>query len=354
MNEKISKKIMLVNFIMTLSIVLYHCYAWYTKVPMYESFDKGIFNAFNYVADSMGTVATGVFFLISGFLLYYNCNNSKDIKEKIKKRAKSLIIPFVIWNLFAFVYLFFREGFILPFENLKDLIIHLTIDPYNIPLWYIFALIVLLIPAMLIIKLKGKKITSLLIYFIICIITLCYCNLESLKAIRIFEIQRIVQYMPLYFLGVFAGMNYSDFVLNEKIYSKKINIISFFILISCALIRFSISNSIIKEILITLESIFIWFAIPCVFNIFNKELSPSIVFKCSFMIYVLHCPFILDMIDKILTPIMLSVECFYPIQIVLIDLIIVSLVWIVSVLITLVLKRILNKKTFNIITGGRV
>ena len=160
--------------------------------------------------------------------------------------------------------------------------------------------------------------------------------------------------MPLYFLGVFAGMNCSDFVLNEKIYSKKINIISFFILISCAIIRFSISNSIIKEILITLESIFIWFAIPCVFNNFNKELSTSLAFKCSFMIYVLHCPFILDMIDKILTPIMLSVECFYPIQIVLIDLIIVSLVWSVSVLITLILKRILNKKTFNIITGERV
>ena len=115
------------------------------------------------------------------------------MNEKIKKRAKSLIIPFVIWNSFAFFYLFFREGFILPFENLKDLIMHLTLDPYNIPLWYIFTLILLLIPAMLIIKLKGKKITSLLIYFIICIITLCYCNLESLKAIRIYEIQRIIQ-----------------------------------------------------------------------------------------------------------------------------------------------------------------
>lgn len=72
------------------------------------------------------------------------------------------------------------------------------------------------------------------------------------------------------------------------------------------------------------------------------------------MIYVLHCPFILDMIDKILTPKILSVEHFYPIQIILIDLIIVSLVWSVSVLITLILKRILNKKTFNIITGERV
>lgn len=354
MNEKISKKITLVNFVMTLSIVLYHCYAWYTKVPMYESFDKNIFNIFNNVAYSMGTIATGVFFLMSGFLLYYNCNNSKEMKLKIKKRAKSLIIPFVIWNLFTFVYLFFREGLILPFENLKDLIMHLTLDPYNIPLWYIFTLILLLIPAMLIIKLKGKKIISLVIYFIICIITICYCNLEFFKSIRVFEIQRIIQYLPLYFLGVIAGLNYSDSVLNEKLYSKKINIISFFILISFALIRNSISNQIIKEILMSFESIFVWFAIPCVFNNFNKELSTSLAFKCSFMIYVLHCPFLLDVIDKVLTPKILSAKIFYPVQIIIIDIIIVALVWIASALITIVLKRFLNKKIFNIITGGRI
>lgn len=354
MKKEVSRKITFINLIMACSIVLYHYYGFYNEVPMHQTWDRAIFDFFNYCASRVGGLALGVFFLMSGFLLYNHCEDSKDMKKKIIKRIKSLGIPFIIWNVIVMIYLYVRT-YTFPFKGMMDFIAKCTITPFDGPLWYIFALLLLLPSAYFIIKLKKSKILSFIflglvtaISFSIVVLGVCP-KLENWE--YYFALERFLRYLPIYFIGAFAGMHCSEFVLKEKY--KEIIMVIFAIvlyLISAIVCKRTTNPKLLWVLSYIIQPILFWFAIPS--KIMKWDIKCP--FNCSFIMYAMHGPIILSIYETLVTWFIISDRTFYPIVIVLIKIAVVIAVYLTSVLITYFLKKIMKEKYFDMLSGGRI
>lgn len=61
------------------------------------------------VSEKLGRCAVPLFFMISGFLFFQNVNSINDVLHKMRKRIKTLVVPFVIAALFFPVFLIVVE-----------------------------------------------------------------------------------------------------------------------------------------------------------------------------------------------------------------------------------------------------
>ena len=98
-----SKKITVLSFIMSLGIVLYHIHtpSYFGLFPAQSALDK-VCAGISCVIDSLAGISVCYFFMCSSFLLYYNLTKW-NITAKVRKRVKSLLIPFILWNLIGLV-----------------------------------------------------------------------------------------------------------------------------------------------------------------------------------------------------------------------------------------------------------
>lgn len=69
------------------------------------------------IAQVIAQIAVPLFFLVSGYLFFQNFTswNGQVYKQKIYKRAKTLVLPYIVWNLLFFLVPFvivplLREG----------------------------------------------------------------------------------------------------------------------------------------------------------------------------------------------------------------------------------------------------
>lgn len=128
-------------------------------------------------------VANPLFFMMSGFLFYYNVKSLRDVYPKIKKRVRSLLIPYIIWNI-VFVLWYVILSYIPQVSNSinSDVFDHFTsiwsgmyylfIQPANFPLWFLRNLIVFVAVSPLIwYVISRAKWYSIIIFFILAEIT---------------------------------------------------------------------------------------------------------------------------------------------------------------------------------------
>lgn len=94
-------------------------------------------------------LAVPTFFALSGYLFFRNCTSWDVLKTKLRKRVKSLVIPFIFWSLFFYgLYSVLnhvpgignRINFELPSFSLQAFIIDNAVNP---PMWFLKTLIVL-------------------------------------------------------------------------------------------------------------------------------------------------------------------------------------------------------------------
>lgn len=105
------------------------------------------FNYFRlYISDTICRVAVPCFFIISGYYFFFKrFTNWRGYCNKLKKRAITLLIPFIVWN-FIFLFYFYKnklssltyEDLYMSFWSYKD-----TGCPIDYPLWYIRDLMLL-------------------------------------------------------------------------------------------------------------------------------------------------------------------------------------------------------------------
>ena len=83
------------------------------------------------VSQTLVKVAMPTFFIISGYLFF--ANNEKFNKEiywqKIWRRVKTLLIPYIIWNMIMAI-------------KLKIFNLSIFVEPANMPLWFLRDLII--------------------------------------------------------------------------------------------------------------------------------------------------------------------------------------------------------------------
>lgn len=283
MDLKTKNKITYVNFLLSSFIIFHHAY----NVNVYDlsntllgTIEKYLLSAFE--------VAVPLFFIISGYLFFYNCDKT-NIKNKLKKRFKSLIVPYLLWNLIGYFYFqivnlfpFIRDNYFGVIENFSiiGMIKQCFIGDYNTVTWFLRALIIYTyitpIFYLLINKNKTLSYSVLIISFLLCFIS---------------KDEHIINYCY-YFLGVFFAINYKDFFIKK--HNIKSNMLIFLSLLFIFVYFDIIYTNILGRIIYGILSISLWFSL----DFFKTLKQPKWFMYNTFFFYCGH-EMILEPIEKI-------------------------------------------------------
>lgn len=160
-NEELqSKTIKWLRFPLAFAIVFIHSIS-HEKVHEYMlALDSGM-NVYHgiyiFISDIILRVATPLFSVFSGFLLFYKINewNKNVYFGKIKRKMRTLVLPYMLWNIIPILIMalflllkfdgsltkymnqLWEHGILNIFWNYNE-----GVYPYNIPMWFVRDLIV--------------------------------------------------------------------------------------------------------------------------------------------------------------------------------------------------------------------
>ncbi len=343
--KTLSNKMYVYSFIMTMAIVIYHCSGWcfsyvYDFTPYL--YNNCIIDGTYLFFESFGSLGLGFFFCQSSFLLYYGCDKA-NAKQRIKKRIITMGIPFLVWNILPYIDYYRQEISSKPtLTFLREFIL----EPRNMPLWYSISVLFYLIfvPVFLFIGCKTLRIIfliGLIVSFYICIL---YDG--SLKDIHYwFYVRRLVMYIPAYLFGIVLGLD-NSLRLKLETLSNKMRAFSFIGYIVSLGIYLANFSSALNWWILTFQPLLLWISVSD--KIFTKSISVNL--KFTFLIYVSHfsmkenIPFII-LYFGFKSPNILWV-LFYV-------LFFAVVIYFLNFILFHILDKILPKKAWLFITGGR-
>lgn len=178
-----SRKIAILNVLAIMLVLLLHSY-------YLEAADYSVAQSIQKFTGTLGLsgVAVPLFYFISGLLFFKSINRIKDCFLGIRKRIRSLLIPYIIWNLIFvgwYVVLAFTPG-VSRFVN-SDMMSHfsvshpmdsleyLLIEPAGFHLWFLRDLMIYAVctPLLYFLLRRYPWITLLLLFCVFGRITRC-------------------------------------------------------------------------------------------------------------------------------------------------------------------------------------
>jgi len=355
MNKYLSDKLRVISFISMILVVFVHSY--HLKLQLGEEvfrLDAG-FNVFIqfFLSEGIARVAVPIFFIISGYLFFLNFKGTKsEFILKYKKRAKSLLVPFLFWSILGLiVHLILHLSPI--FENYRldadysfigvlDLIF---INPVPAQLWFLRDLIALIAFSPLIYRLiKHLRLIPIILVFIIWIVFLRFSN-------KFYSIESIL----FFFLGAYLALHKSEYLTRRL--TKKYNLIFLLLWVLIVFVKTTLLFQNIKSAVpyYLLHRISILVGIPAIWTLYdvvmnNKESVNKTLLTLSsfsFFIYLFHMP-LLKYLQKGLFYIVgkneiVSIVSYFVLPIIMIT---------VSILLGGLLKKY-TPKFYGLITGGR-
>lgn len=288
MNNYFSRKVSLVYLICTLFVVMIHANnldlfsAKGIQLPHYIIFLE------NFITDNLCRIAVPMFMFLSAFLLYSNLiwNN---VLDKMKRRIRTLLIPYLMWNTVYMIVFYFLSY--LPFINQArfqlslDIIINsIFFYAFNSAYWFMFQLIiyVALCPFIYLIM-KNKNIGFFIIlatYFLN-----LFVHIPRLNFMSFF----------FYLIGCFSALHYKDLFMKKPTKSGRIKCLVVFIITQIIWV-FNFYN------FIEVEKTLLWFfmMISLYFLIDNGNINlSSEISKIHFFIYSSHV-IILETLEKLM------------------------------------------------------
>lgn len=118
-NEELqSKTISFLRFPLIVGVVLIH--SRFEKViingvDLMKGGDLTVYTNISYLFSSIfSAIAVPIFFFISGFLFFYKTTSfsGKTYCQKIRKRVRTLLVPYLFWNLFVILLFFLSQTFL--------------------------------------------------------------------------------------------------------------------------------------------------------------------------------------------------------------------------------------------------
>ena len=161
MNKHISNIISYLRFPLIVGVVFIH-----SKLDSLISVDASSYTFFvmSLFSDVIARLCVPLFFFFSGYLFFINVEFNKLIyREKLKKRIRTVLTPYLIWNCFGFIVLLIKvhpyfsvrfpalqvyhvdiESFLRSFWSFS-LVSNNSYYPINFPLWYLRDLFILIL-----------------------------------------------------------------------------------------------------------------------------------------------------------------------------------------------------------------
>ena len=158
-----TRNISILRFPMIIMIVCIHARMAGNTISLDNSNLNSLLITEHVVGDIIASIAVPLYFIISGFLFFYNIDFNKETYiKKIKSRVRTLLIPYFIWNLIAYLLYLTNHQFDVKTFIMSFLVVHLDgrtgSSPMDGPLWFIRNLyIVMLISPIIYSLIKRMK-----------------------------------------------------------------------------------------------------------------------------------------------------------------------------------------------------
>lgn len=289
------KKKTIISFIAIFFIITIHNSATGQYQVPTDSYTNITWFFRNLLSYGIGSVAVPLFFFLSGLTLFRNYQ-PKLHKQKMLSRAKSLLIPFLIWNTIGIIFAILstytplstiisgREPFSFSFQNLLQ---GLFLYKYNYHYWFMYNLIIFTILTPLFDILLSKKwLATIFIPIFLC-----------LPLIKDTFIYIDFSFIIFYYLGCYIGKFYLKHFLSPipLRFSLLSGLLSLILITVKMLSLYQIITPpiIINQIIITLLATSLWFFSDA-FISKTKKLKYSNEF---FPVYTIH-PYIIAAIVK--------------------------------------------------------
>lgn len=243
----------------------------------------------NVLCYGLTRIAIPCFLFFSGLFFWNKVNSINDVFKKIKKRIKTILVPYLVWNTISILWSYVIT--IVPFLNRNTQIrkpIEMTIGnvlngiflyKYNPHNWYLAQLLVFIVISPLIYYLIKNRRVSLLFLIIIYVLYVYKINLP------IYIQEHCGVY---YFTGSIVGINFYDKFIkisNNKKHSRLLNRIIY--LTTCIGLQL---YSFFQNLDFT-NSAFIWLIAGLLFwlfiNSFENRINPKYL-EYSFFVYMSH------------------------------------------------------------------
>lgn len=169
MTNYLSQKIKNVSFLLMIMVVFLHSY----NIDIKQSgkilhFEKDLnWIIQNFISNGVTRIAVPLFFIISGYLFVYKSDlTKKDFWNKIKKRIRTLLVPYLFWTLMGLLIYFVLQSFpqsqaFFTKELIKDYTFSKWInaifyEPIPYQLWFLRDLIIMVFLSPMIFYLVKK------------------------------------------------------------------------------------------------------------------------------------------------------------------------------------------------------
>ncbi len=285
------QKLSSMNAVLAILVVLLHAenlHAYTMPEGVFSSFVQGFQWFFS---ENICNIAVPAFFMISG-VLFYRDFDIKLYPKKLKSRFFSLIIPFLIWNLFRYV-LFYILGVIgfaksvmgaRPLEfNLRSIVGSVFFYETNLGFWFIYQLILYTLLSPVIRAIVKNKWVGLAA--IVCLIGIYSADIFG-EFLMVTMNKRFIllDSFIYYFVGAYVGTHAFD-IVNKK--SNTIKYLSFTGLILGQVLHYIYLHTCILAIYVLwlgISAISLWFA----YDYIKPKPRLSALTSITFFIYAGH------------------------------------------------------------------
>ena len=275
MDQKISRRITCVSFLMACVIVVFHCYDG--ELERTGALDETIYWGINNFFSALSRLALCWFFSVSGFLLYRDFE-LKSYAGKVKRRVFSLLVPFLLLETAAGI----LNGSLLqdPGRVLGSIFLLQKWPPVG-PLWYMYAifLFALLSPVPYLL-LKWKRPWGGCVLFLL-LAAIVYWN-DVFKGPFVYHfltygyVSSIINYLPAYLTGCYFGIHDRDRERNP--------FAGCLLILLAALLAEPVVEGMLTETVHCILPVLMLYAFPDV----RAEGRKRALFNLTFLVYAIH------------------------------------------------------------------
>lgn len=289
--EVLKDKIVYLNFICIIMVVFIHD----NNIELYNLNQNNgaiVYYIEMFISENICLLAVPMFFALSGYLFYRNFIIDK-LFDKWKSRIKSLIVPYVLWNLiYYFFYIFITNvkpiaSFVneQPVEiSFLNLVQALLIYKYNYVFWFLAQLIIFVALCPLIYKLVKNRLMGGIVLLSILIVNVLKVNLPIIN----------IESLLFYIIGAYLGIHFKE-IFYKQMKTPLPIVLCYF---ACAEVVLGLSSHF--EVIGGFKIFFKVLMIITVWLLINpKKIRVSWAFRNSFFIYCAH-PYILETLKKII------------------------------------------------------